>query len=280
MGGPRCLAAPDKFRGTVTAGEVAASIARGASPLGWSVHEVPLSDGGEGLLEALAGLDGTIEGIEVEGPLGPPVDAAWLRIGNLAVVEMAQASGLALAGGAEGKRSRGCRPTAGTGQLIMAAARALADRSGSPGPPVGAAEAGRSGGSGRTIVVGLGGSATTDGGAGAVEFIEEAGGLGDVALVGACDVDVGFVEAAERFGPQKGAGPDQIAVLKHRLEAVAGGTGPASGSTSARSPGPEPPEASVVPLSPWADDSGPGTTWWPSCSGWPTCGRESAGGHR
>ena len=72
-----------------------------------------------------------------------------------------------------------------------------------------------------TIVVGLGGSATTDGGAGALEVIEAAGGLGDVELVGACDVDVGFVEAATRFGPQKGAGPDQIAELEARLESMA-----------------------------------------------------------
>ena len=199
---PAILAAPDKFRGTVTARQVAASVSRGASPLGWSVRELPLSDGGEGLLDALAGLGGTLESVEVAGPLGDPVEAVWLRIGNLAVVEMAQASGLALVGGAEGNDALRAT-TRGTGQLITAAAHALAADSGG------------------TIVVGLGGSATTDGGLGALEVIEAAGGLGSVELVGACDVGVGFIEAAARFGPQKGATPDQVVELEARLEAVA-----------------------------------------------------------
>ncbi|MGD0391793.1 MAG: glycerate kinase, partial [Acidimicrobiales bacterium] len=72
-----------------------------------------------------------------------------------------------------------------------------------------------------TIVVGLGGSATTDGGRGALEVIEAAGGLAGVELLGACDVDVGFVQAADRFGPQKGATPDQVVELTARLEGVA-----------------------------------------------------------
>ena len=200
---PLLLAAPDKFRGTVTAGQVAASVSRGASPFGWSVHQLPLSDGGEGLLDALAGLGGTMDSVEVEGPLGDPVDPVWLTIGDLAVVEMAQASGLALVGGAEGNDAMRAT-TRGTGQLIMAAAHALESQ-----------------GRAATIVVGLGGSATTDGGLGALEVIEEAGGLGRVELVGACDVGVGFVEAATRFGPQKGATPGQVAELEVRLEAVA-----------------------------------------------------------
>jgi glycerate 2-kinase len=215
------LAAPDKFRGTVTAGQAASSIARGA-PTGWSVRQVPLADGGEGLLEALAGQGGTVETVEVEGPLGAPVEAAWLRIGNRAVIEMAQASGLALAGGAEGNDPVRAT-TRGTGQLIVAAAHALTVRTPaeSPTTPGHGGEGGRAGEQAATIVVGLGGSATTDGGVGALEVIEAAGGLGDVQLVGACDVDVGFVEAATRFGPQKGAGPDQIAELVARLESVA-----------------------------------------------------------
>jgi len=194
---PTLLAAPDKFRGTVTARQVSASISRGAVPLGWSVHQLPLSDGGEGLLDALAGLGGTLDSVVVEGPLGVPVDAAWLRIGDLAVVEMAQASGLALVGGAEGNDACGAT-TRGTGQLIVAAAEGAT-----------------------TVVVGLGGSATTDGGWGALEVIEAAGGLGPVDLVGACDVGVGFVEAAARFGPQKGASPDQVVELAARLDGLA-----------------------------------------------------------
>jgi glycerate kinase len=202
---PILLAAPDKFRGTVTAHQVAASISRAATPFGWSVREIPLADGGEGLLDTLAGLGGTLETVEVEGPLGDPVEAVWRRFDDVAVIEMAQASGLALVGGAEGNDPLRAT-TRGTGQLMVAAARAL------------------SGGTSRrpTVVVGLGGSATTDGGRGALEVIEAAGGLGPVELIGACDVDVTFIEAAPRFGPQKGATPDQVVELEARLEALIG----------------------------------------------------------
>jgi glycerate kinase len=195
------LAAPDKFRGTATAGQVAAAMARGAGCLGWTVEQLPLADGGEGLLEALAPLGGTRVAVEVMGPLGRPVQAEWLDLGPVAVVEMAQASGLVLAGGAVGNDPVGAT-SRGTGELIVAAAQRR------PDPPA-------------TIVVGLGGSATTDGGRGAVDAIEAAGGLGPTELVGACDVDVDFIGAARRFGPQKGADPAQVTALEARLEAVA-----------------------------------------------------------
>ncbi len=218
---PILLAAPDKFRGTVTARQAADSVSRGASPFGWSVHQVPLSDGGEGFLDALAGLGGTLETADVEGPLGETVGAAWLRMGDLAVVEMAQASGLALVGGAEGNDAIRAT-TRGVGQLIVTAARALAGgRASVPGPGTEAPRSGEGARGRPTIVVGLGGSATTDGGRGALEVIEAAGGVGSVALVGACDVDVGFVEAARRFGPQKGATADQVVQLESRLESLA-----------------------------------------------------------
>ena len=67
------------------------------------------------------------------------------------------------------------------------------------------------------MIVGLGGSATTDGGTGALLAVEEAGGIGPVSLIGACDVTTGFVEAAAGFGPQKGADPEQVSVLEDRL---------------------------------------------------------------
>jgi glycerate kinase len=165
------------------------------------VRQIPLSDGGEGLLDALAGPGDVRERAEVEGPLGRPVVAEWLRIGDVAVVEMAQASGLALAGGAKGNDPMAAT-TRGTGQLIVAAARHLA-------------------GTGGTVVVGLGGSATTDGGLGALTAIEEAGGLGNVELVGACDVVVGFLQAPSRFGPQKGADRAQVRELEGRLDDLA-----------------------------------------------------------
>ena len=202
---PGLLAAPDKFRGTVTARQAAGAVARGAFPLGWTVRQIPLADGGEGLLDSLGALGGERSTVEVQGPLGRPVPAEWLRIGEVAVVEMAQASGLALVGGAEGNDAL-VASTRGTGQLVVAAARSLA--------------ATRRVGAG-TVVVGLGGSATTDGGLGALSAIEEAGGLGGVGLVGACDVDVGFVEAAARFGPQKGADDAAVTRLSDRLERVA-----------------------------------------------------------
>ena len=208
---PVLLVAPDKFRGTVSAREAAGAMDRGAASLGWSVRQIPLADGGEGLLDALSALGGERATVEVEGPLGVPVVAEWLRIGDVAVVEMAQASGLVLAGGAEGNDPVRAS-TRGTGQLIVAAARSL----GGGVPPRGAGRPVRP-----TVVVGLGGSATTDGGRGAATAIEEGGGLGGVQLLGACDVDVGFRQAAGRFGPQKGADPVQVVELEARLDAVA-----------------------------------------------------------
>lgn len=193
-------------------------MARGASSLGWFTRQLPLADGGEGLLEALGSVGDEWCEIEVEGPLGPPVSASWLRIGTVAVVEMAQASGLLLAGGAEGNDPLRAS-TRGTGQLVVAAARSLARAHRSDTASGGDGRSGE-GGVG-TVVVGLGGSATTDGGWGALSAIEEAGGLGGVSLVGACDVDMGFVEAAPRFGPQKGADDIQVAALAERLDALA-----------------------------------------------------------
>ena len=214
---PLLLAAPDKFRGTVTADEAAAAMARGGSSAGWSTRQIPLSDGGEGLLEALESVGGERGEVEVEGPLGRPVTAGWLRVGTVAVVEMAQASGLLLAGGAEGNDPLRAS-TRGTGKLVVAAAHALADARRSGAASVGGWPAGDTAG---TVVVGLGGSATTDGGWGALSVIEEAGGLGGVELVGACDVDVGFVEASPKFGPQKGADDAQVVTLAERLDGLA-----------------------------------------------------------
>jgi len=196
------VAAPDKFRGTATASAAAAAIGRAGGARGWTVVEVPLSDGGEGLIDALAPLGGTVEHVPVTGPLGSPVTARWLRHGDRAVVEMAEASGLSQVGGAAGNRPVEAT-TFGTGELLVVAARAV--------------------GPGGTVVVGLGGSATTDGGAGALEAIDRAGGLGGVTLVGACDVEVGFLDAAARFAPQKGADPGQVTLLEGRLRDLAAG---------------------------------------------------------
>jgi len=112
------VAAPDKFRGTATAVELAATMARAARSAGWSCDEAPVADGGEGILEALGG-DRRVT--TVRGPLGQPVEAEWRETADdTAVVEMARASGLDQAGGAE-ENDPLRASTYGTGELIAAA---------------------------------------------------------------------------------------------------------------------------------------------------------------
>ncbi len=197
---PRLVVAPDKFRGTATAHEVADAVGGAASALGWTVEKVPLSDGGEGLLEAFDVPGSHLRTTAVTGPDGRMVEASWRIKGDVATVEMARASGLSLVGGPGGNDPLQAT-SYGTGQLIAAAAAAV----------------GRAG----TVVVGLGGSATTDGGAGMIAAIGASGGLKGTALVGACDVRIGFVEAARLFAPQKGATVPQVAVLEARLLGLA-----------------------------------------------------------
>jgi glycerate 2-kinase len=190
----KVLAAPDAFKGTATAAEIASAVAAGAAHAGWETDQCPLSDGGEGFLDVLEVLGGEMTSSVVTGPLGTPVRAEWRKAAETAVVESARASGLVIAGGADGNDPVAAT-SRGTGELIVAAIRAGATR----------------------IVVGVGGSATTDGGLGALEAIEEAGGISDVDLLVACDVTVRFVDAARIFGPQKGASPVQVELLERRL---------------------------------------------------------------
>ncbi|HEY3843629.1 MAG TPA: glycerate kinase [Acidimicrobiales bacterium] len=195
---PHLVAAPDKFRGTASAAEVAGAIAGAARAAGWTAMEIPMSDGGEGLLEALGG---EIMTTTVPGPLGAPVAADWRllpsaegRGGPTAVIEMSRAAGRALL-----PHPRHDDPltadTAGVGLLLLAARDAGATR----------------------IVIGCGGSATTDGGWGAVQAVGPPDALASVELVVACDVTTPFRRAAAIFGPQKGASPAQIALLADRL---------------------------------------------------------------
>ncbi len=192
---PRVVLAFDKFRGTATADELVAVGERVAAEAGWAASAVPLGDGGEGSLDVLGGAN---RRTTVTGPLGDPVEAAWrLDVGpdgRVAFVEMAAASGLLVAGGAEENDPLGA-DTTGTGELIMTAVEAGA----------------------KTIVVLLGGSATTDGGFGALRAVNAAR-LRGVELVVACDVETRFVDAAKVFGPQKGATPAQVELLTRRLE--------------------------------------------------------------
>jgi glycerate kinase len=191
----RVVAAVDKFRGTASAAEVAHAIGQACWELGHDCTEIALADGGEGLLDVLGGANRTTR---VTGPLGRPVDAGWRLHGTTAVIEMARASGLVLAGGAEGNDPMNAT-TAGTGELIDAALSAGAKR----------------------IIVGLGGSATTDGGLGALQAISAPNRLRGVQLLVACDVTTRFEQAAEVFGPQKGATPTQIRMLTGRLHSLA-----------------------------------------------------------
>jgi len=190
----RVLAAPDKFRGTATAPQVAAAVAAAADRAGWECDVAPVADGGEGTLEALGG---RVRRARVRGPLGAPVDAEWRMRDDGAVVEMARASGLTLAGGAEANDPVQAT-TYGTGELI---ATALDEGA-------------------RRVIVAVGGSATTDGGLGCVTALGPRR-LRGVDVTVACDVTIPFVDAAEAFAPQKGATPAQVALLHRRLERLA-----------------------------------------------------------
>lgn len=200
---PLVLAAPDKFRGTLSAPQAAGAIAEGARQAGWECHTVPVSDGGEGFLEVFEGI-GAVRIAEVLGPLGSPVPARWV-LGRdpvtgdtMAVVESARAIGLTVVGGPRANDPVAAS-TAGVGQLIAAALQAGA----------------------RQVLVGMGGSSTTDGGLGAVEVLAPNGRPLAADVVVACDVETRFLDAATVFSPQKGATPAQVELLARRLERVA-----------------------------------------------------------
>ena len=189
---PNVVLAFDKFRGTATSQELALAGSTAATAAGWTAISVPLADGGEGSLEAIGGPN---RSTLVSGPLGQPVEAAWRIDGRVAFIEMAAASGLLLAGGPAGNDAVAAE-TVGTGQLITNAVE------------VGA----------RTIYVFLGGSATTDGGWGAVKAMPPAARMKEIELIIAVDVRTRFTEAAAVFGPQKGASASQVAFLERRLQ--------------------------------------------------------------
>jgi glycerate kinase len=194
----RALVAPDAFKGTFDAATVADALARGLEEAGWEADRCPVADGGEGTLELLVrALGGRLVTVTASDPLGRPVTCHVGHAGDTAIVEMAQASGLALV--APGERDAWRASTRGTGELVLAAAASGA----------------------REILVAAGGSATTDGGRGAIEAIREGGGLGAARLVVLCDVETAFEDAARIFGPQKGADPATVARLQERLAAFA-----------------------------------------------------------
>jgi glycerate kinase len=197
------LVAPDSFKGTLSAHEVATAVGRGLERGGWEVELCPVADGGEGTLDVLlAALGGELVTVSATDPLGHEIDAAFGLSDDaagrrVAIVETAAASGLGLV--APEERDPVAASTRGTGELIVAAALAGAT----------------------TIYLCVGGSATTDGGAGAIEAIEEVGGLGEARLVVLSDVRTPFEHAARVYGPQKGAGDAEVRRLTSRLHALA-----------------------------------------------------------
>lgn len=209
----RFLVAPDSFKGTFTAAEVAEAIAVGVEAAGGEADRCPVADGGEGTMAVLLeALGGELRTVQVHDPLRRPIEArfALLADGETAVVETAQASGLPLLAPAERDPERA--DTYGTGELIAAAVTAGA----------------------RRVLVAVGGSATTDGGLGALEALRQSeaafvlctsGGEqktnAEVRIEVLCDVRTPFEDAALVFAPQKGADASAVERLTRRLEALA-----------------------------------------------------------
>lgn len=201
---PGVVIAPDKFKGSLTAPQVAAAVARGlreAVP-DVDVRLVPVADGGDGTVDAAVAAGFLRVGRWVTGPVGKPVPASFAVRGTTAVVEVASAAGLTLL-----EEPAPLDATShGVGELLKAAL------------DVGCS----------TIVLGLGGSACTDGGAGMLEALGRTS-FDGVDLVLASDVDnplLGPSGAAAVYGPQKGASPEQVEVLEARLAEFARRIGP------------------------------------------------------
>lgn len=229
-GYPRILISPDKFKGTLTALEAAKAIRAGvleAVPQA-EVRLMPMADGGEGTVDSVLAVGGTAHAAHVRGPLGETVNAVWAQLDTTAVIEIAAASGLAHV--VPNDETSRAAETYGTGELILQALDAGVHE----------------------IVLGLGGSASTDGGTGILRalgarFLDEhgdalppgGGGLPRLARVDLDDLDprllttrvrlccdvssplLGAEGAAAVFGPQKGALPQTVAELDSGLERLA-----------------------------------------------------------
>jgi len=195
----------------MSARDVAQALGAGLEAAGVEVDLCPVADGGEGTLEALmAPLEAEPRTATVSDPLGRPIEAPFAvtppdgprrrrATPVTGIVEVAAASGLGRV--AEGERDAIAATTFGTGELILAAVHAGAE----------------------LVYVGVGGSATTDGGAGAIRAIRDGGGLQGARLVVLCDVRTPFEDAARVFGPQKGAGERDVHRLTSRLHGLARG---------------------------------------------------------
>jgi glycerate kinase len=194
------LACAASLKGVLSPAEAAAALAAGVRRVGgWEAVELPVADGGEGTAEVLErALGGEWRTAPASDPLGRPLTARWLLLPDgTAVVESAQAVGLGLL--AEGERDPLRATTAGLGELLLAVLEA--------GPT--------------SVLVGVGGTATVDGGAGLLGLVSRW--PEGVPLRVACDVRnplLGPRGAARVLGPQKGAGPEAVATLERRLAAL------------------------------------------------------------
>jgi glycerate 2-kinase len=242
----RVVVAPDKFKGSLTAAQVAAHVAAGlarAAP-GLEVVRVPVADGGDGTLDAAVSAGYRRVPVRAQGPTGEPVETAYAERDGVAVVELADVSGLGRLPG--GRPAPLTASSYGTGQVIRAALDAGC----------------------RRVVLGIGGSACTDGGAGLVQalggrLLDAAGGevgrggaalaavgsldltglhpaLAETEVVVASDVDnplLGPRGAAAVYGPQKGASPAEVAALDAALAQWADAVHRATGVDAAGTPG-------------------------------------------
>jgi glycerate kinase len=190
----RALLCPASLKGSCTAVAAAAALARGFRRGGAAVVELPVADGGEGTADVLrSALGGSWRESVVSDPLGRPVPARWLQLDDgRAVLESAAALGLPLL--TPGERDPLRTSSRGLGELVLAALR---------DDPT-------------ALVVGLGGSATVDGGAGLREVVRAL----EVPVTVLCDVRTMLDDAARLFGPQKGASPGAVHELERRLAAM------------------------------------------------------------
>ena len=243
---PQVLIASDKFKGSLTAAGVAEAVAAGIRRVrpDASVAAVPVADGGDGTIAAAVAAGFTPVDVVASGPTGQRVQTRYARRGDLAVVELADVSGLVrLPGGQLAPMTASSR---GTGEVVAAALAAGA----------------------RRVVLGIGGSATTDGGAGLLQALGAelldadgapigpggagleqlarvdvsgvAAALGGAEVVVACDVDnplTGPSGAAAVYGPQKGADPDDVVYLDRCLTRLADAVATATGRDLRDEPG-------------------------------------------
>ena len=232
MTGPRIVVAPDKFKGSLTAQQVADAVARGIRTTipHADVVEFPIADGGEGTVQMMLARGWEQVDCAVTGPTGDIVDAAYAFLDGCAVMEMSAAAGLALVPGGPTSKSASDSTTFGVGEMIADALNRGADR----------------------IVIGVGGSATTDGGQGALRAlgaVVHAGGatfdsidprLVSTDVVVVCDVDnplTGPTGAAAVYGPQKGATPHDVGILDAHLQLWADQVESATGHDARSLPG-------------------------------------------